>query len=128
MTTVDDPKVIAELQALFAAYESALMDYDPDRLDAFFWKDARVARYGEGECLYGHDAIAAFRRTMTSVPKRALRNTRIHTYGRDFATADTEFVHDGETRLGRQTQNWVRFTEGWRIVSAHVSFLGEGTA
>jgi hypothetical protein len=25
---------------------------------------------------------------------------------------------------GRQTQTWVRFAEGWRIIAAHVSEVG----
>ncbi|PWR02095.1 oxalurate catabolism protein HpxZ [Meridianimarinicoccus roseus] len=125
---IDAPEVIAEIAACFARYEAALMTYDPDALDAFFWKDARVLRFGEGECLYGHDAIARFRRTMTQVPQRTLRRTTFTSFGTDFGTANTEFVHDRETRLGRQSQTWVRLPEGWRIVAAHVSFLGFGTA
>jgi hypothetical protein len=124
---INDPAIIAEITACFAGYEAALMTYDPDALDAFFWNDPRVLRYGEGECLYGHAAIAAFRRKLTRVPQRILRHTTILTFGRDYATANTEFVHDGETRLGRQTQTWVRMPEGWRITAAHVSFLPEGT-
>jgi hypothetical protein len=31
----------------------------------------------------------------------------------------------GAMRQGRQTQVWRRFAEGWRIVSAHVSFTFE---
>lgn len=120
---VNDPEIVREIEELFAAYEAALMSYDPDVLDAFFWNDPRVLRYGEAECLYGHDAIAAFRRTVVAVPKRTLRSTTIMTYGRDAATANTEFVHDGETSLGRQTQTWMRLPEGWRIVAAHVSFV-----
>ena len=50
------------------------------------------------------------------------------TNGTDFATANTEFVHVGETRLGRPTQTWVRMPEGWRIAAAHVSFLLDGSA
>ena len=47
------------------------------------------------------------------------------TYGRDFATAMTEFQREGQARSGRQSQTWVRFgSEGWRVVAAHVSFVG----
>jgi len=125
---INDPAIVAEIQACFARYEAALMTYDPDTLDSFFWNDPRVLRFGEGECLYGHAAIATFRRTVARVPQRSLRQTTIMTYGRNFATANTEFLHDGETRLGRQTQTWVRMAEGWRISAAHISFLGEGSA
>lgn len=124
---INDPAIVTEIEACFARYEAALMTYDPDTLDGFFWNDARVLRYGEGECLYGHEAIAAFRRRVTSLPQRALRNTTFMTYGSNYATANTEFVHHGETRLGRQSQTWVRMSEGWRITAAHVSFLSDGT-
>jgi len=30
---------------------------------------------------------------------------------------------NGKIISGRQSQAWVRFPEGWRIVSAHVSVL-----
>jgi hypothetical protein len=125
---INDPAIVAEIEVLFASYESALRTYDPATLDGHFWNDPRVLRYGEGECLYGHAAIAAFRRSVTTLPQRTLRHTTILTYGRDFATANTEFVHDGTTRLGRQTQTWVRMPEGWRITAAHVSFLPDGSA
>jgi len=47
----------------------------------------------------------------------------ITTYGRDFATAMTEFRRAGNERIGRQSQTWVRFAEGWRVVAAHVSLI-----
>ena len=47
----------------------------------------------------------------------------ITTYGRDFATAMTEFQRDGSARIGRQSQTWVRFADGWRVVAAHVSVI-----
>jgi hypothetical protein len=52
-----------------------------------------------------------------------LRNTVITTFGRDTATAMTEFRREGGTELGRQSQTWVRFPEGWRVVAAHVSLI-----
>jgi hypothetical protein len=48
----------------------------------------------------------------------------ITTYGRDFATCNTEFRREAVTRGGRQSQSWVRMPEGWRIVAAHVSLIG----
>ena len=38
------------------------------------------------------------------------------TYGRDFATANTEFIRDTADgrQHGRQSQTWVRRPEGWR--------------
>ena len=52
----------------------------------------------------------------------------ITTFGRDFATAMTEFTRPaiGSARIGRQSQTWVRFDDGrWRVVAAHVSVIPE---
>jgi hypothetical protein len=35
----------------------------------------------------------------------------------------TEFRREGSPRLGRQSQTWVRFPQGWRVVAAHVSLI-----
>jgi hypothetical protein len=81
-------------------------------------------RYGVKELLYSHAEIAKFRRDRGPIDqRRTLRNTRFKTFGRDFATVDTEFVPAGSDRVGRQSQAWVRTDAGWKIVSAHVSFL-----
>jgi hypothetical protein len=96
-------------------------------LNALFWESELTLRYGVGEMLYTHTEIAAFRRRRGPVDqRRTLRNTRITTFGRDFATANTEFVPFGTGRTGRQSQTWVRTDAGWKIVSAHVSFLAPG--
>ena len=44
-------------------------------------------------------------------------------FGRDMATANTEFQRVESGRRGRQSQTWVRMPEGWRVVTAHVSFM-----
>jgi hypothetical protein len=55
---------------------------------------------------------------------RRLRRTVITTFGEDFATASTLFHRDSAAgKIGRQMQSWVRFSEGWRIVAAHVSLI-----
>ena len=41
--------------------------------------------------------------------------------------ANTEFQRINTDRLGRQSQTWVRFPEGWRIVAAHVSLQGDAS-
>ncbi len=124
---VNDPATRAEVEAAFAAYERALMDNDLAALDGIFWQSEFVVRFGPGQNLYGIGAIAAFRAARVGgSPKRVLRETRITTFGTDFAVATTEFQRAGNVPPGRQSQTWVRFAEGWRIVSAHVSLLGEG--
>jgi hypothetical protein len=125
---INDPDIVAEVQAAFARYESALMTNDLEALDALFWQSPLVVRYGPGQNLYGIEAIQAFRvGRVGGSPQRTLANTVITTFGRDFATANTEFQRAGAARPGRQSQTWVRMPVGWRVVAAHISFLGEGS-
>jgi hypothetical protein len=35
----------------------------------------------------------------------------------------TEFQREGQARVGRQSQTWVRMPQGWRVVAAHVSLI-----
>ena len=120
---INIPEIVAEVSAIFARYEKALVGNDIETLNALFWKDARVLRYGIAENLYGYEAIAGFRAGRPTIDlDRDLFNTVITTYGRDFATGNTEYRRKATGKLGRQSQTWVRFPEGWRIVSAHVSF------
>ncbi len=82
-------------------------------------------RFGVGENLYGYREIQAFRAARPSAGlAREIFNTVITTYGRDFATANTEFRREGSSKTGRQSQTWMRTHEGWRVVAAHVSLLG----
>ena len=123
---IDIPEVHAEVSARFADYERALITNDVTTLQDLFRRDARTLRYGVGENLYGWEQIAAFRAGRSPAGlARTLQRTIITTFGRDFATANTEFLRDGRT--GRQSQSWVRFPDGgWRIVAAHVSMLPQG--
>ena len=125
--TIDDPATLAEVEAAFAAYEAALVGNDVSALDGFFWRDPRALRYGAGENLYGHAAIAAFRAARPAAGlARRLERTVVTTFGRDFATASTLFRRDAAPgRVGRQTQSWARLPEGWRIVAAHVSVIDD---
>lgn len=127
---IDLPEVHAEVAAAFARYEAALVANDTAVLDALFWASERTVRYGAAENLYGIGAIRAFRSARSPQGlQRDLRRTVITTYGRDCATAMTEFARasfevDGRAqRVGRQSQTWVRFAQGWRVVAAHVSVI-----
>lgn len=125
---INDPSVLAEVEAAFASYEQALMDNDLDALDALFWPSALTVRIGPGQNLYGIEAIQAFRRNRVGgSPPRSLLKVVITSFGEDFATANAEFQRVGTPAPGRQSQTWVRFAEGWRVVSAHISLLGEGS-
>jgi hypothetical protein len=119
------PDVHAEVSAVFARYEAALVHNQVEVLDELFWPSAHTVRYGVGENLLGIEAIRAFRQARPSTGlARTLSHTVITTYGRDCATAMTEFQREGSTRSGRQSQTWVRMPQGWRVVAAHVSLLG----
>ncbi|MEM7529937.1 MAG: oxalurate catabolism protein HpxZ [Pseudomonadota bacterium] len=121
---INIPEVHAEVTAAFETYEKALTGNDVAVLDQLFWDSAHVVRYGVTECLYGQDEILAFRKARPSSGlDRRLTRTVITTFGRDFATASTEFSRDGTARIGRQQQTWARLAEGWRVVAAHVSFM-----
>lgn len=114
--------VVAEVQVAFDRYEQALTSNDVAVLDELFWQSPHTIRYGATENLYGYDEIAAFRQGRSAANlDRTLKNTVITTYGQDFATANTEFDRAG--RQGRQSQTWMRTANGWRVVSAHVSFI-----
>jgi hypothetical protein len=117
-------EVHAEVCAAFARYEDALVNNRLEVLDELFWSSPHTIRYGAGENLYGIEAIRAFRQSRPSAGlARTLQNTVITTYGHDYATAMTEFQREGGTKLGRQSQTWVRLPEGWRVVAAHVSLI-----
>lgn len=125
--TINDPAVVAEVQAAFARYEAALMRNDLETLDALFWNSPFTVRIGPGQNLYGFEAIRAFRIARAGgSPPRTIFNTIITTFGQDFATAHTEFKREGAPAPGRQSQSWVRTPEGWKVVLAHVSMLGTG--
>ena len=126
---IDLPDVKAEVEAVFAAYEAALVCNDVATLEALFWDDHRTIRYGGAENLYGMDAIRAFRRGRSPVElARDLSRTLITTYGRDMATAMTLFSRSQKPgRIGRQSQTWVRFPDGWKVVAAHVSEIAVET-
>ena len=100
------PEVLGEVAAAFDRYERALNANDISVLDGSFWASPHTIRYGLGENLYGRDQVLHFRksRPVTDVEPRWLLRTR-------------------SGRRGRQTQTWARTPEGWRVVSAHVSWF-----
>ena len=122
---INIPSVLAEVEAIFAVYEEALVTNDVATLEDLFWDDSRTIRYGAGELLYGMDEIRAFRRARPGEGlARTLGRTVITTYGRDYATANTLFFRDSmPNKIGRQSQTWLRLPQGWRVVSAHVSLM-----
>ena len=117
-------EVLRQVQAVSDLYEQALVGNHVAVLDELFWNSPHTLRYGVGENLHGYAAIQAFRaaRPATGLARTVLR-TDITTYGHDFATVNILFQRTGASRSGRQSQTWLRTTEGWKVVSAHVSLL-----
>jgi ketosteroid isomerase-like protein len=112
--------VVDQVAAVFAGYERALIENDVDRILGFFTSDA--VRFGVADHQAGLIEQERWRRAQPALPPgRDLKDTTIHTYGRDLAVVTTFFAYPGDDVLGRQSQTWVRLPEGWRIVTAHVS-------
>lgn len=119
------PDVVREVEEAFERYEQALVTNDIDALELQFWSDGRAIRYGAGENLYGFEEIRRFRRARSPAGLARWRDRIIvTTFGREFATTHTLFYREGAPgRVGRQSQSWVKFAEGWRVVSGHVSLI-----
>lgn len=121
---INDSNVLAEVTAVFERYEKALVSNDVAVLDELFWNDPHTIRYGVTENLYGYSEIKSFRAGRSPLNlARKLERTQITTYGNDFATANTLFIRDGGTKIGRQSQTWMRTPAGWKVVAAHVSLM-----
>jgi hypothetical protein len=119
---LDLPEVTREVTAVFARYEQALREADVATLTELFWADPRCVRYGVADRQYGDVEIAAWRRANPGVPPgRTLSRTVVLPTSPTTAVVSTLFGYPGSPAEGRQTQTWVRFPEGWRIVAAHVS-------
>ena len=120
---VNRPDVVAEVAAAFADYEAALVAGDPERVAGHFWESPETVRYGIADHQVGIEKQRAWRRAQPPLPPgRRLRDTRITTFGADFAVVNTLFEYPNSKAVGRQSQTWVRLpSAGWRIASAHVS-------
>lgn len=121
---INDPEVLAELESAFNEYEKAFVANDIATLDQLFWNSPHTLRYGAAENLYGYDEIKAFRsgRPSNNLARTILRKSLV-TIGTDFGVANMEFSRATTNRIGRQSQTWVRFPDGWKVVSAHVSLM-----
>jgi hypothetical protein len=131
MTVVNRPEVVAELTELYQQYEMALTSNDVPTMTRLFWDGPQVVRFGVGENLYGGEEIEAFRKQRPAMNlAREMLRLEVVTFGEDCGSVTLEFRRpvNGIPRLGRQSQMWYKFPDiGWKIVSAHVSFLPEGS-
>jgi len=126
MTQINDSALVVELTELYLKYEKALCTNDVETLSEMFWDSPDVVRFGVTENLYGSDEIRAFRKGRDPLNlDREMFNLKVVTFDVDMAAVTLEFrrVIDGVVRLGRQSQMWRKFPQGWKIVSAHVSLL-----
>jgi hypothetical protein len=122
------PGPLSELTEACDVYETALMENDLDRLDASFLDSPLTLRYGVGENLYGIGEIRDFRKGRPGgSPQRAVLRREIVTFGEDMGVCNLEFRRHGSERIGRQSQTWMKTEQGWRVVSAHVSLMQEGS-
>jgi len=119
---VNDPAIVAEVSAAFDAYEFALMTNDIEAMDALFWHSPLTVRYGAGDAQYGIEEIREFRKMRAGgSPQRKVTQRSVTTFGFHFAVTNIEFIREDSPAVGRQSQSWVKFSEGWRVVAAHVS-------
>lgn len=118
-------EVVAEVRALVERYERALVDKNVEVLDATYWNSPYTIRFGPDEHGYGFEQIHAHRvrRPQGVYSKEARRQLEILTLGRDFATVNLEYKVRGHDKVGRQSQAWVRFPQGWKVISAHASWI-----
>ena len=82
---INDPKVVEEITAEFAAYDRALGDNDVAALNRFFFDSPFTIRYGNAENLYGYSEIRAYRGTVV----RLARSRHRELTGVDTATRYT---------------------------------------
>lgn len=121
---INKPEVLTEVTGRFLQYEKAINTNDIEVLDGSFFDSANTIRFGMNEELWSYDEIKAFRRTRnTAGTPRELVRYEITTYGDSLAVANAVFRRKGVDKIGRQSQTWVKFERGWKVVAAHVSLV-----
>ena len=104
---ISKPAMVAEVAALFEAYEQALVDRDVAVLDRTFWDSPFTVRYGMTENGYGFKEIHAHR-LAARTHKLGTKERRIRletlTLGDDLATVNLEFKVRGRDATGRQSR------------------------
>jgi uncharacterized protein len=111
---IDLPEVVAEVTALLARYETALLQADSAALDDLLWQSTRAAHLG------------ADVRAQARPIRRTVLATRLTTFGRHCATSTIRFNRDGMPGEQLESQTWVRLAQGWRIVASHAGPPGAG--
>ena len=102
--TINDPEVIAELEALYPQYEQALVTNDVEKLVAMFWAGPQVMRFGAAENLYGPEELEAFRKARPATNlARTVKRLDIVSFGRDFASITLEFERMSNSTTDRKS-------------------------
>ena len=118
----DLPEVVDEVATAFALYEQALVDRDLATMAGCFVEGESVVRFGIADRQRGADELASWRAAQDPLPPgRSLFETSVATFGTSFGVVTTCISYPRRPTVGRQSQTWVRFPDGWRIVHAHVS-------
>lgn len=119
---VPEPDAI-EVEQLSDVYEAALRRNDVDVLMAMFWLHPDVLRFGIADQQHGGDELRAWRMTAPAVaPDRMTLSRHVVALAPGVVAVDITFADD-DAMIGRQSQTWVRFPQGWRIARAHVSVI-----
>jgi hypothetical protein len=122
--------VVEQVRAAFDLYQKAQAEQDLEVLDQLFWESEQTVRFGMRETVWGKSAIRQFRGTRHR-PTAAgrIEHLSIATFGDRFGTMTASFRRsDDDSALGRWTQTWVRFDDGWKIVATHVSPVPDGAS
>jgi hypothetical protein len=123
---INVPSIVAELETLYPDYETALTANAVKTLTEMFWNSPLTTRFGITKNLFGNDEITSFRQSRpASNLQRTIRRIEVVKFGADHGEVTVEFERTVDDHIvsARQSQLRVRFSEGWRIVSAHVSLL-----
>jgi ketosteroid isomerase-like protein len=114
----------SEVRAAFEDYEAALLANDVGAMDAWFSDDERLVRFGIAEIQHSAEEVRAWRRQSPGVPtNRRHESVTITAFDGETAIAALVFRNGTDAVIGRQSQVWRRFPDGWRIVHAHVSMM-----
>ena len=108
--------MVAEVTALLARYETAVLQADGAALERLLWQSTKAAHFG------------AEARGQARPIRRTVLATRLTTFGRNCATSAIRFNCDGMPGEQLESQTWVRLAQGWRIVASHAGPPGAGEA
>lgn len=119
--TIEAPRFHAETSAAFHPYESALMADDIPAKGALVHEVVTKNGCSVGEVIYELEETPAFREVPRDSPRQLLGRAGITVDGDGFVTVETELLRDGSEHGDLQTLTWVRFGDGWKVVSGNVS-------